>query len=264
MFLNKYPSKNKFIEYYFIVKGEYSDYTNREWQFFPDGRSIIVFNFGCDFVEGDSTLPRTLLSATCTETHYLRLKKGSIDVLGIKLKPFGLYPFLQNDISTISSRIINLEELFGEEVGELAEMVIQQDEPFEKIAILDNFLISKNKREVSELIQTGIEELDISNEFHSVLTIANKFQVSRKTIERLFNQYIGISPKKYLRIQKLVRMVDLLKGKPEFDLTRLAYELGYSDQSHFIKEFYEFTKLKPSLFQKKIPMSHFYNFEFLV
>lgn len=261
MFLNKYCSNNKLIEYYFFVRGDYSDYKNRELQFFPDGSSIIVFNFGSDFVEGQNILPRKLLSATCTETHYLKLKKGCIDILGIKLKPYGLYPFLQNNISAISSRIINLEVLFGEELSGVVELLLQKDEPLEKVEFLDNYLLSKIIREVPTLIQTLIEELDISSDDHSVFSLATKYHVSTKTIQRLFNQYIGISPKKYLRLHKLVTMIRLMKEKKEFNLSGLTYELGYSDQSHFIKEFYEFTKLKPSLFQKNIPMSDFYNFE---
>lgn len=141
--------------------------------------------------------------------------------------------------------------------------MLQQDEPLEKIEILDNYLLSKIKREAPELIQTLIEELNISGDEHSVFTIATKYDVSTKTIQRLFKQYIGIRPKKYLRLHKIVRVIHLLKEKKEFDLSSLTYELGYSDQSHFIKEFHEFTKLKPSLFKKNMPVSDFYNFELL-
>jgi transcriptional regulator GlxA family with amidase domain len=78
--------------------------------------------------------------------------------------------------------------------------------------------------------------------------LSQQNQINRRQLVRKFSTSIGLSPKqlsKTIRIQSTLKA--LLAKKPE-KLTDVAYDNEYFDQSHFIKDFKEFTGLTPKEF----------------
>lgn len=70
--------------------------------------------------------------------------------------------------------------------------------------------------------------------------------VSPRQLRRLFNYYIGDTPKSF---SKVVRFQNILKAKPSsqsLKQNKLFYDLGYYDQAHFIKDFKNFYGVTPS------------------
>jgi len=61
----------------------------------------------------------------------------------------------------------------------------------------------------------------------------------------LFVQYTGLTPKLYSQINRFQNSLQLVR-EGNSSLTSIAYECGYADQSHFIREFKSFTGLTPS------------------
>ncbi|WHT75212.1 helix-turn-helix domain-containing protein [Myroides odoratimimus] len=74
--------------------------------------------------------------------------------------------------------------------------------------------------------------------------------MSEKTLERLVKQYIGMSPKLFSRIMRFQSSLDLLRESKFKNLTTLSYQSDYYDQSHYIREFKEFTGVSPKEFIK--------------
>lgn len=60
---------------------------------------------------------------------------------------------------------------------------------------------------------------------------------------RKFSSAIGLSPKQLSKTIRLQAILKTLLTKEVTSLTNLAYENGYFDQAHFIKDFKEFTEL---------------------
>ena len=56
-------------------------------------------------------------------------------------------------------------------------------------------------------------------------------------LERLFHEYVGITPKK---ISNLIRYQFLWRDilcEPDFDVLSAVHKYGYTDQSHLLREF---------------------------
>jgi AraC-like DNA-binding protein len=69
--------------------------------------------------------------------------------------------------------------------------------------------------------------------------------ISARHLRRVFKNYIGCSPKAF---SKIVRFQNILRAAPSVDILResnIFYDLGYYDQSHFIKEFKTFYGITP-------------------
>lgn len=70
--------------------------------------------------------------------------------------------------------------------------------------------------------------------------------ISPRQLRRLFEFYIGDTPKSFCQV---VRFQNLLKAKPSTQSLRqnkLFFDLGYYDQSHFIKEFKKLHGITPA------------------
>ena len=79
----------------------------------------------------------------------------------------------------------------------------------------------------------------------SLQEIQQKINISERSLERYFKKNIGISPKFYSRVIRLSNIFKLIQeGKTNW--ADIIYQSGFYDQSHFIKNFKEFTGEEPS------------------
>jgi AraC-like DNA-binding protein len=80
----------------------------------------------------------------------------------------------------------------------------------------------------------------------SIDKLANQQETSHSTLERRFRAEVGVTPKtlsRLARLQNVYRLWDT--GKP---LTEVAYEAGFSDQSHLTHDFKGFTGSAAEIF----------------
>lgn len=69
--------------------------------------------------------------------------------------------------------------------------------------------------------------------------------LSPKQMGRIFNMYVGMMPKEYVRIVRFQKSMWLLQNHCH-DYAGIAYCCGYSDQSHFIRDFRQFSGTTPN------------------
>ena len=85
-----------------------------------------------------------------------------------------------------------------------------------------------------------------SAETNTVEQLAARFNLSERQFNRKFKEYAGFSPKMYMRLTRLNKAIkQQAANKP---LSRIAYECGYYDQSHFIHDVKTFTGYHPSFY----------------
>lgn len=70
--------------------------------------------------------------------------------------------------------------------------------------------------------------------------------LSNKQFGRVFAEYVGATPKEFLRIVRIQRALYTLQCQPGISFAQLAYECGFFDQSHMIKEFKLFSGYTPA------------------
>lgn len=67
--------------------------------------------------------------------------------------------------------------------------------------------------------------------------VASKFGKSRRQLERLFLETVGVTFKFFCIITRLNRAADLIASQPLPGLAEIAAEAGYADQSHMTRDF---------------------------
>lgn len=105
----------------------------------------------------------------------------------------------------------------------------------EKASFTEQVLLKKlpNVRE-NAVINDTIQNILIQK---GSLDIAKESFVSTRQLERLFHEYVGITPKK---LSNLIRYQFLWRDilcEPDFDVLSMVHKFGYTDQSHLLREF---------------------------
>ncbi|WP_266206073.1 AraC family transcriptional regulator [Pontibacter kalidii] len=129
-------------------------------------------------------------------------------------------------------------------VEELREVL--ESNGFELLDDRRTQLIEKVKLAIIELVhQTGEQELHINTSDY----IADKLGMDYNYISSLFSSFEGITIEKYLILQRIERVKELLVYG-ELSLKEIAYELGYSSVAHLSNQFKKITGLTPSHFKQ--------------
>jgi AraC-like DNA-binding protein len=87
------------------------------------------------------------------------------------------------------------------------------------------------------LINQIVDHIIADRSLTKVDDIVAHFSMNKRTLQRLFNQYVGVSPKWVIQRYRLQDAVDQLDEGETEDNAQLALKLGYFDQAHFIKDF---------------------------
>jgi AraC-like DNA-binding protein len=75
---------------------------------------------------------------------------------------------------------------------------------------------------------------------------------SRRHLERLFAEQVGVGPKVFARLVRFQSAAARLMGEPVLPLAAVSGDSGYFDQSHMIRDFLTFAGTSPAEFRKRL------------
>lgn len=79
-----------------------------------------------------------------------------------------------------------------------------------------------------------------------------RFHRNKRTRQRLFSLYVGVSPKWVIKRFRLHEAAAQLASGKVTDWPTIALELGYFDQAHFIKDFNRMVRSSPAEYAKRM------------
>ncbi|MHA8082075.1 helix-turn-helix domain-containing protein [Aquirufa sp. A-Brett2-15D] len=217
---------------------------------FPEDQTVLTYSFGKDYyrshanTENFKAINGVQLEGLHQAPNFYKHQPG-IHIFGVKFRVGGLYAFLNSPVSNTNNLSIDADTLFSI-LPELESVMGFELRSQLMETYLVDILIDKQVKKYFKLLQL-IEELE-----SDVHTIYNSY----KTLSRLFQEVIGISPKEYVQIKRINKSLALFASTKDIKSQDLADQLGYYDSAHFINEFKKYTgktpsSLKNSLFNKK-------------
>lgn len=223
---------------------------------FPSGSMEIVFNLGKGIWESlvknkYFKTPQIELWGQITKPLAIK-SRGQHTMLGIRFYPHSAAYFLREDINLLNNQISDASDLLGTSIKNLQETLIETPELKCRIMLIENFLLRQlalNEQyslkidKVGQILNGMKSTLNDSNISH----IASRHGISTRYLHKLVYEHTGLSPKFYNKINRFQLSLKLITKK-EQPLTSIAYDCGYFDQSHFIKDFKSFTGVTPSAY----------------
>jgi AraC-like DNA-binding protein len=163
-------------------------------------------------------------------TRFRRTLAGSGLALGTKFRPGGFHAFHPVSAHTLTDRTLPASEIFTpwEERGDERERIAAREAALRAHGFADDPRIA----ELRELFAAMLANPPLT----TVEQLCAHAGYSKRTLQRLFREYVGVTPKWVLQRIRLHEAAERMDGG-EGDWPRLALELGYFDQAHFIKAF---------------------------
>lgn len=149
----------------------------------------------------------------------------------------------------IVNNFLTVEDIWQKEGKEFLKKLFDTNSNQQKIQLIEYFLLNQLlKYQVKKSINWDASIKKLYKNYNSITLhqLANDCNLSYRQYERVFKQNFGVTPKKFqqiTRLQKTAKEIFLSKKK---HYLHTALDYGYFDQSHFIREFKNFTGIKPS------------------
>lgn len=206
--------------------------------------------------------PRVHLVITSKQASVFGIVKGKFSyryegcgqVFGVRFKPGAICSLMHDmPIAQLTNSSLGINEIFGRKSAGLLAMLLSQED---KAAILcmERFLREKflPYDERAELVCQIFDSIVLDREIACVDDIVKRFNLSKRTVQRLFRQYIGVGPKWVIQHYRLHEVARYLAEGRRIDWSQLALDLGYCDQAHFSKEFKAMLGQTPAEYAKAV------------
>jgi len=221
----------------------------------PDGCIEMAFILGDDikrYTSGNEFIlqPMAMVLGQTLEPFYIE-PMGYVNTFAVRFYPYGFANLVTMPIKNLANTETPITSLFNEKAAkDLEEEVIGAATTEKRIAIIERFLLHqlKDKDTIDSIVQSTIDMLLATRGSASINTILKNDPSKRRQLERKFVNQIGISPKQLGKVIRLQTALKILLNRQTEKLTAIAYESEYYDQSHFIKDFKEFTGTNPKDF----------------
>ncbi|MBX2894442.1 MAG: AraC family transcriptional regulator [Cyclobacteriaceae bacterium] len=160
--------------------------------------------------------------------------------IAISFFPHGIKALFGIDGRETTDAVLDLHHFFPRDV---IQQIMEVSHNYTRISLLETYLLKR-------LSAMKAVDWRIVNFLHQCpLTPYGRqlkyYQISERQFERKFLQSIGFTPSYYKRVLRFENALNRLQHSYYKSLANLAYELGYADQSHFNREFKQFSNLTP-------------------
>jgi AraC-like DNA-binding protein len=254
-------SLQPFVKCFWTLEAEASPSPVRQ-RVVPDGCMEMIFNYGDRFYQypedGSCILqPQSFIFGQITS--FLEIApSGTTGLVATRFLPEGLAPFLDCTVASLENKAVAIQDIFGKAGSELEQTIIHSKSNRQRIELIENFLLARLEKPgtIDNIARACVETILKAQGQLEVTELADKLNIHRRNMERKFRTAVGMSPKQLSRVVRLQSALKLLEKNKYSNLTSLAYESGYYDQAHFIKDFKEFTGISPrSFFAENLKLS---------
>src|SRR5215475_11792958 len=239
------------VKRFWILEKEYTPEDSIE-EVTPDACVELIFNFGRPYIQDVGATKREV-SKVCLvgllNKPLLLHASGLVKLVAVRLYAWGALTFLKSAASRNSAAAVDLDPAWWQVIERISENVHLSD--YQKaVEEIEDFLIGLRLNTMfdPQRVRTAAKLLYHTKGQFRVAELADQCSLSLRQLQRQFDETTGVSPKTLARNIRFEAIRERLMFDPQTNLTDLAYEFGYSDQAHFIKDFKAFTDKTPSEF----------------
>ncbi|RAJ05252.1 helix-turn-helix protein [Chitinophaga skermanii] len=197
-----------------------------------------------------SPLQPFTIAGLSKSSKFIHYNQGTHNFL-VSFKNGGASAFFKLPIHLLANQHTNLDDLLPLAwLLDTQEQLALQPNNEQRVAIMDHFLLGLlHQPAIDPLVQAAMDTIIVQKGLVKLSSLAQRLHISTDAFEKRFRKVVGTTAKQFAnttRFKLALQQYD--KSKP---LTGLAYELGYFDQAHFIKDFKAFTGQVPSIYFKE-------------
>ena len=247
------PELQHLIDTFWVFENDYGVPTTDSRIIAPNGKAKFIYSY----LNGLSTIDNNRQTDYKEQDIFfigiwdrpvtLTSKTQRTGTIGIELTPNGLHRFTRLSAFEIVNKIYSFTDIYGLAGRNLLERLSNTPNPDDKIIVLQNFLVDivEMTNRNSSLIDFSVQLIKSSSGLVTIKELEQKMGYTKRYLDMLFKEHVGISPKAYSGIVRFQNFYQLWANSENNSFySDNLYDLYY-DQSHFIREFRKFTGHSP-------------------
>jgi AraC-like DNA-binding protein len=165
--------------------------------------------------------------------------KGAGKVCGLRFRAGAFRAVLGRPVHTITDQVLPVSDVFPWTEAAALQAVLDTRDDAGMIAAANSLLLPvlPPPDPQVERIAAILRAVETTPGLTQVEALAAGAGMGVRSLQQLFSDYVGVSPKWVIRRYRLHEAADRLANGEEVDLTALALSLGYFDQAHFTSDF---------------------------
>lgn len=242
-----------YVRYYWALESSGRPDEQVHFVTIADGSPGIIFQQspGASFQEGKQLAGIFMYGQTTAHTRIV--SPATFSTIGVYFYPHALKSIFGMDSNELTDDCVDLDLfLNGKRLMERLESAL---DIAAKADILSEYLweqVCRHDHSLQAATRYALQRIIQSQGNISMKDLRQELQVSERTLERRFQEGVGLSPTLFGRICRFQSSLNQLRRQSYDKLSDIAFEQEYADQSHFIRNFKEFTGLTPFQFRKSI------------
>lgn len=161
-----------------------------------------------------------------------------VSVFAVRFYAWDAYGFAEDSLKgtlnghyDIRSRFYRLDRI-------LREQLLEKHSLEERIVLAEEFLSRQlYQLRQNDIVYNAVAQIILQKGALSAAQLAKECFVSSRQMERLFQEYIGITPKKLCNLIRYQYLWNEILRNPRFCVMDAVHRYGYADQSHLLREF---------------------------
>lgn len=234
-------SSSGLIESYQFIPGDRRN-ESRQYEILPDGY------FDLAFLLSESAC-RIFLAGPYTQKTYVPL--GTYELFIVHFRAGRMPTLINGRPRELVNTMIELPGLCGRDADMIGEELIRNKAAGPRQAFIEKLLCHTDALPLSNdrIYEDAVALIeDRGGQIH-IRELAHLLNVNTRMLERRFKAILGFSPKMFARLVRFQNIVEVLRSAlPACRLTDIAHEFGYTDQSHFIRDFKAMSGALPGSF----------------
>jgi AraC-like DNA-binding protein len=199
--------------------------------------------------------PRSIISGL-SDSFLDVTTNGEAGVVFVSFYPASACHFFRFPLSEIENQSLDMADISGLEIRHVEELLYCATTLKERVSVIETFLIKRYSPVHiydSQLIGKAIETIATSGAQLTTAALSKSLSITSKSLERKCAHYLGKTPKQLIKLHRFRQVLHDISINKNFNLTEHAYNNGYFDQAHFIRDFKHFSGYTPGEFISKYP-----------
>ncbi|SDL04666.1 Helix-turn-helix domain-containing protein [Catalinimonas alkaloidigena] len=178
---------------------------------------------------------------------------GGTELFGICLKPEGMLQLFGEPLGELTENVVDAEAFFPGDVTPIIAQIQDAPDDRTRIFLIEAFLHNQLARfhQKDNYFTEALRRIRAQETAFSATSLGKALFVSERQSQRLFKEKLGISPKAYHRLMRFRDALTRTRRNQVVSWAQLAYELGYTDQAHLIRDFKAFSGVTPAHFAER-------------
>jgi len=230
------------VQCFWALESNPNEATPNDYFLMADSCPEIIFQYNEGFRTYSAQSARIRFQHSIHDRFTVGKKVG---FFGVRLYPHAVSQLLKIPASEVVNDVFDFSTLFKQQGADLADQVYSAVDTLERIALVSDFLVKRAALNKVDPIKYFVDKVIKSTGPVDISGMQQESGLSVKQFERRFKALAGFPPKYFARIARFQGIKDRYSSSQFQSMTSLAYSCNYYDQSHFNREFKEFSGVQP-------------------